>query len=84
MLYYFEKTKIGSDNSYVFISIHNCNAEKKTWMFDPTANFSDAEKEQLQDVVPASGMVAATNHYTIVNFTHDARVISVLVRRVNK
>ena len=81
MLYYFERTKIAGDESYVTISIREDETNERSFVFDEASNFSEAEKNKLSDVVPINGFVASTLDYKVCNFTYDCIAIRVLVRR---
>ena len=81
MLYYFERTKIAGDESYVAISIREDETNERSFVFDEASNFSEAEKNKLSAVVPINGFVASTLDYKVCNFTYDCIAIRVLVRR---
>ena len=84
MLYYFERTKVAGDESYVTISIREDGTQERRFMFDETSDFSEAEKNKLRAVVPIDGFVASTLDYKVCNFTYDSIAIRVLVRRDEK
>lgn len=84
MLYYFERTKIAGDESYVIISIRDDGTQERRLMFDESSEFSEAEKNKLSAVVPIEGFVASTLDYKVCNFTYDSIAIRVLVRRYEK
>ena len=81
MLYYFERTKIAGDESYVTISIREDGTQERRFMFDEANDFSEPEKNKLSAVVPIDGFVASTLDYKVCNFTYDSIAIRVLVRR---
>ena len=84
MLYYFERTKVAWDESYVNISIRDDGAKERTFMFDESSDFSDTEKDKLSAVAPIDGFVASTFDYKVCNFIYDSMAILVLVRRDKK
>lgn len=84
MLYYFERTKVGGDESYVTISIREDGTQERRFMFEELSEFSEAEKVKLSAVVPIDGFVASTLDYKVCNFTYDSIAIRVLVRRDEK
>lgn len=84
MVYYFERTKIAGDESYVSISIREDGTQERSLMFDESSDFSDAEKDKLRDVAPINGFVTSTLDYKVCNFTYDCIAICVLVRRGTK
>lgn len=81
MIYYFERTKIAGDESYVTILIGEDGAQEKAFVFDESSDFSEDEKNKLTAVVPTDGFVASTLDYKVRNFTYDSIAIRVLVRR---
>lgn len=81
MLYYFERTKVAGDESYVTISIREDGEKERTFVFDKASEFPDAEKDKLAAVVPIDGFVSRTLDYKVCNFTYDSIAIRVLVRR---
>lgn len=83
MLYYFKRTEIDADKAYVFISIREDHNEERIFMFEPLDEFLVEEKQQLEEVVPASGLVTATSKYNIVNIAYSKLEVSVLIRRVD-
>ena len=84
MLYYFERTKIAGDESYVTISIGEDGTQERRFMFNESSEFSETEKNKLSAVVPIDGFVASTLDYKVCNFTYDSIAIRVLVRRDEK
>lgn len=84
MLYYFERTKIAGDESYVIISIRDDGTQERTFVFDKSNDFSDTEKDKLRAVVAVDGFVSSTLDYQVCNFTYDSIAIRVLVRRYEK
>ena len=81
MLYYFERTKIAGDESYVAISIGEDGTQERRFIFDESSDFSDSEKDKLRAVVPIDGFAASTSDYKVCNFTYYGIAIRVLVRR---
>lgn len=81
MIYYFERTKIAGDESYVTIFISEDGKQERIFMFDGLSEFSDVEKDKLSAVVPIDGFIASTLDYQVRNFTYDSIAIRVLVRR---
>ena len=81
MIYYFERTKIAGDESYVTISIGEDGTQERWLVFDEASDFSDIEKDKLKAIVPIDGFVASTLDYKVRNFTYDPIAIRVLVRR---
>lgn len=84
MIYYFERTKVAGDASYVTISIGEDGTHDRRFIFDESGIFSDVEKDKLTAVVPIDGFVASTFDYKVCNFTYDSIAIRVLVRREEK
>ena len=84
MLYYFERTKIAGDESYVAISIGEDGTHERRFMFDESSDFSDSEKNKLSAVVPIDGFASSTLDYKVCNFTYEGIAIRVLVRREEK
>lgn len=81
MIYYFERTKIAGDESYVTISMREDGTQERSFMFEESSEFSEDEKYKLSAVVPINGFVASTLDYKVCNFTYDPIAIRVLVRR---
>lgn len=81
MQYYFERTKVAGDESYVTVSIGDDGTHERRFMFDESSEFSEVEKDKLSAVVPINGFVASTLDYKVCNFTYDSIAIRVLVRR---
>ena len=84
MTYYFERTKVAGDESYVTISIREDGTQERRFMFDEASDFSETEKNKLSAVVPIDGFAASTLDYTVCNFTYDCIAIRILVRRYEK
>ena len=84
MQYYFERTKLAGDESYVTISIREDGTPERSFMFDESSEFSDTEKDKLSAVVPVNGFVASTLDYQVCNFTYEGIAIRVLVRSDEK
>ena len=84
MIYYFERTKIAGDDSYVSTSIREDGTQGRRFMFDESSEFSEGEKDKLRAVVPMDSFVSSTLDYKVCNFTYDSIAIRVLVRRDEK
>ena len=84
MLYHIERTKVGGDESYVFISIMDDGTKERSFVFHKSSEFSEVEKNKLSAVVPIDGFAASTLDYKVCNFTYDSIAIRVLVRRDEK
>lgn len=81
MIYYFERTKVAGDESYVTIYIQEDGKPEKTFIFDKSTEFSREEKDKLSAVVPVNGFVSSTIDYDVRNLTYGSMAIRVLVRR---
>lgn len=81
MIYYFERTKIAGDKSYVTISIREDGTQERRFVFEEASDFSEPEKNKLIAVVPIDGFATNTLNYKVCNVTYDSIAIRVLVRR---